>query len=203
MRIALVALVAGSLSLGAPVSADIFSSKSRSKLFNTQKKLLDTRASKQYHSSARLQPPTVVTPTKWDDGTSSTEEIKKYRGRYNGPYLAMARAAAQKHGVPQDLFLRLVYQESRFNHSAVSHAGAIGLAQLMPGTAKDLRVDPTVPHENLDGGARYLKMQYQEFGTWRLALAAYNAGPGAVKKYGGIPPFRETKSYVRIIAGKG
>ncbi|MEH6829376.1 lytic transglycosylase domain-containing protein [Sulfitobacter sp.] len=199
MRIAIVAMIVGTMSLGTPVSADIFSSKNRSKLFTTQKKLLDTRASKQYHSSARLQPPKVVTPTKWDDGTAT---VKKYRGRYKGPFLAMARAAADKHGVPQDLFLRLVYQESRFNHNAVSHAGAIGLAQLMPGTAKDLRVDPRVPHENLDGGARYLKMQYKEFGSWRLALAAYNAGPGAVKKYGGIPPFNETKNYVRIIAGK-
>lgn len=203
MRIAVVAVIATAVGLGTPVSADIFSSKSRSKLFATQKKLLDTRASKQYHSSARLQPPKVVTPTKWDDGTDSGEKVKKYRGRYKGPFLAMARAAADKHGIPQDLFLRLVYQESRFNQNAVSHAGAIGLAQLMPGTAKDLRVDPTVPHENLDGGARYLKMQYKEFGSWRLALAAYNAGPGAVKKYGGIPPFRETKNYVRIIAGKG
>lgn len=201
MRIAVVAAIAGTLGLSAPVSADIFSSKSRSKLFATQKNLLDTRASKQYHSSARLQPPKVVTPTKWNEGAGS-ETIKMYRGRYKGPFLAMARAAADKHGVPQDLFLRLVYQESRFNPNAVSHAGAIGLAQLMPSTAKDLRVNPNVPHENLEGGARYLMIQYKEFGTWRLALAAYNAGPGAVKKYGGIPPFHETKTYVRIIAGK-
>ena len=146
-----------------------------------------------------MQPPKVITPTKWDDGSGET--VKKYRGRYKGPYLALARAAADKHGIPQDLFLRLVHQESRWNHTAVSHVGAIGLAQLMPGTAALLRVDPTVPAENLEGGARYLRQQYEEFGTWRLALAAYNAGPGAVKKYGGIPPFKETKNYVRIIAG--
>jgi len=199
MRIAVVVTIAATLGLGAPASADIFSSKSRSKLFASQKNLLDTRASKQYHSSARLQPPKVITPTKWDDGSGET--VKKYRGRYKGPYLALARAAADKHGIPQDLFLRLVHQESRWNHTAVSHAGAIGLAQLMPGTAALLRVDPTVPAENLEGGARYLRQQYEEFGTWRLALAAYNAGPGAVKKYGGIPPFKETKNYVRIIAG--
>ncbi|MCX7565319.1 lytic transglycosylase domain-containing protein [Sulfitobacter sp. F26169L] len=198
MRIAVVAMIAGTMCLGAPASADVFSSKNRSKLFTSQKKLLDSRASKQYHSSARLQPPKVVTPTKWDDGSGS---VKKYRGRYKGPFLQMARAAADKHGIPQDLFLRLVHQESRWNPKAVSHAGAIGLAQLMPGTARLLRVDPTVPAQNLEGGARYLKQQYQEFGTWHLALAAYNAGPGAVKKYGGIPPFRETKNYVRIIAG--
>jgi soluble lytic murein transglycosylase-like protein len=200
MRIALVVLITGTMSFGAPVSADIFSSKNRNKLFATQKKLLDDRASKQYHSSARLQPPKVVTPTKWNDGSGGN--VKKYRGRYKGPYLALARAAADKHGIPQDLFLRLVHQESRWNAKAVSHAGAIGLAQLMPGTAALLRVDPTIPAQNLEGGARYLKQQYTEFGTWRLALAAYNAGPGAVKKYGGIPPYRETKNYVRIIAGK-
>jgi len=200
MRRAMVVFVAGTLALGGPVGAEVFSSKNRTKLFATQKKLLDTRASKQYHGSARLQPPQVVTPTKWDDGSGET--IKKYRGRYNGPFLAMARAAAVRHGVPQDLFLRLVYQESRFNPRAISHAGAIGLAQLMPDTAAELRVDPTVPQQNLEGGARYLKQQYLEFGSWRLALAAYNAGPGAVKKHGGIPPFRETKNYVRIIAGR-
>lgn len=199
MRIAVAAIIAGTLIIGAPASADIFASKSRSKLFSSQKKLLDTRAAKQYNNSVRLQPPKVITPTKWDDGSGAT--VKKYRGRYKGPYLALAKAAADKHGIPQDLFLRLVHQESRWNHKAVSHAGAIGLAQLMPGTAALLRVDPTVPSENLEGGARYLRQQYEEFGSWRLALAAYNAGPGAVKKYGGIPPFRETKNYVRIIAG--
>ncbi|WP_299558551.1 transglycosylase SLT domain-containing protein [uncultured Sulfitobacter sp.] len=197
MRIALVAIIVGSLVTGAPASADIFSSKSRSKLFSAQKKLLDSRASKQYHSSARLQPPKVVTPTKWDDETS----VRKYRGRYKGPFLNMAREAARKHGVPEDLFLRLVQQESGWNHKALSHKGAMGLAQLMPGTAARLRVDPAVPAQNLEGGARYLMQQYRAFGSWRLALAAYNAGPGAVKKYGGIPPYNETKNYVRIIAG--
>lgn len=201
MRKLIIAVLIGGLGMGGPVYADIFSSKSRSKLFASQKKLLDKRASKQYHSSARLQPPKVVTPTKWDDAASS-EKIRKYRGRYKRPFLAMARSAADKHGIPQDLFLRLVYQESRFNPNAISHAGAIGLAQLMPGTAADLRVDPTNPAQNLEGGARYLRQQYEEFGTWRLALAAYNAGPGAVKKHGGIPPFRETRNYVRIIAGR-
>ena len=71
----------------------------------------------------------------------------------------------------------------------------------MPATARSLGVDRTDPYQNLDGGARYLRMQYEEFKTWRLALAAYNAGPQAVKKYGGVPPFKETQNYVRIIWG--
>lgn len=113
----------------------------------------------------------------------------------------MARSAAVRHGIPEDLFLRLVQQESGWNPRAKSHKGALGLAQLMPATARNLRVDPHNPYENLDGGARYLKQQFRTFGSWRLALAAYNAGPGAVKKYGGVPPYRETKNYVRIIGG--
>ena len=78
----------------------------------------------------------------------------------------------------------------------------MGLAQLMPDTARALGVDPTDPGQNLDGGARYLRRQYDTFGTWDLALAAYNAGPGAVEQYGGIPPYAETQNYVRVIWGE-
>ena len=179
--------------------ADVFSSRSRNKLFSSQTKVLDNRAASQYNNSVRLQPPKVVTPTKWGDGSS--DRSPRYDGRYKGKYVVLAREAARRHGVPEDLFLRLVQQESNWNAEAKSHKGAIGLAQLMPGTARYLRVDPTDPKENLDGGARYLKEQYREFRSWRLALAAYNAGPGAVKKHGGIPPFRETRQYVRKIMG--
>ena len=176
-------------------TADVLSSKSRTKLFRSQTKVLDTRAAEQYNSSVRLQPQKVMTPTIWGD------DVESYEGRYNGPYLQMARDAARRHGVPEDLFLRLVHQESRFNPKARSHKGAIGLAQLMPFTAAKLGVDPHDPYQNLDGGARYLAEQYREFRNWRLALAAYNAGPGAVKKYGGVPPFNETRNYVRVIWG--
>ncbi len=103
--------------------------------------------------------------------------------------------------MPVDLFARLVQQESGWNPRALSHKGAIGLAQLMPATAQRLGVDPADPGQNLDGGARYLRQQYETFGTWRLALAAYNAGPGAVQKHGDIPPFRETQGYVLAILG--
>jgi soluble lytic murein transglycosylase-like protein len=179
--------------LSSPVTAEVFSSKSRSKLFASQKKLLDTRASSQYAASVRLKPTRVTTPTKWD--------LPKYGGKYKGQYHSMAREAARRHAIPEDLFLRLVQQESGWNPAAKSHKGALGLAQLMPETARVLRVNPHDPYQNLDGGARYLKLQYRAFGNWKLALAAYNAGPGAVKKYGGIPPFKETKNYVKVIAG--
>ena len=71
----------------------------------------------------------------------------------------------------------------------------------MPGTAARLGVDASDPVQNLEGGARYLRMMYNTFGSWRLALAAYNAGPAAVQKYGGVPPYQETLAYVRIIHG--
>jgi soluble lytic murein transglycosylase-like protein len=127
--------------------------------------------------------------------------IPRYSGS-NGQYQEMARAAARRHNVPEDLFLRLVRQESNFHPAAVSSKGAIGLAQLMPGTARLLRVNPHDPRQNLEGGARYLSMQYRKFGDWRLALAAYNAGPGAVEKYRGVPPYAETQQYVRKILGR-
>lgn len=114
-------------------------------------------------------------------------------------YAVMARAAAIKHNIPPDLFERLVKAESNWNPRAISPKGAIGLAQLMPFTARALGVDPRDPRQNLEGGARYLAQQYRRFGNWRLALAAYNAGPEAVEKYGGIPPFRETRNYVQKI----
>ena len=181
--------------LAAPsvVSADMFSTKSQRKLFKSQTNVLDNRAAQQYRNSVRLQPPKVHTPTKWSN--------LPYKGKYRGIYLNMAREAARRHGVPEELFLRLVQQESGWNPNARSHKGALGLAQLMPATARSLGVDPADPAQNLEGGARYLAEQYRTFKTWRLALAAYNAGPDAVRKYGGVPPYRETQGYVKAIWG--
>ncbi|MGN7869019.1 Soluble lytic murein transglycosylase precursor [Paracoccus haematequi] len=173
------------------------SSKSRAEQFARQTRLMDSRLAGQYQQSARLQP---------RGGASSSVEIElsanipAYRGK-RSDFIPHARAAARRYGIPEDLFLRLVQQESGWNPSARSHKGATGLAQLMPGTAAKLGVNPHDPVQNLHGGARYLRMMYNQFGNWRLALAAYNAGPGAVQKYNGIPPYRETRNYVRIIAG--
>ncbi|MFN4185921.1 MAG: lytic transglycosylase domain-containing protein [Hyphomonas sp.] len=97
------------------------------------------------------------------------------------------------------LFRSNIAVESGFNPSARSHVGAIGLGQLMPGTALALGVDPLDPEENLRGAARYLLAQLESFGSPELALAAYNAGPEAVRRYGGIPPFAETEGHVAAV----
>lgn len=175
---------------GIPVSADMFGTKSRRDIFRNQAKFLDSRLSQQYEGSRRLRP----------DSAAGTFD-KRYTGKYRGQYTDMARQAARRHSVPEELFLRLVQQESGWNPHAESHKGALGLAQLMPQTARALGVNPRDPYENLDGGARYLSRQYRKFKSWRLALAAYNAGPEAVERYGGVPPYKETKNYVRVIWG--
>jgi soluble lytic murein transglycosylase-like protein len=169
------------------------SNASRSAIFDAQKRLLDGRLAKQYDGSDRLRPDGA------DDGDDGA--IPAFRGNYRGEYLEAAKAAARKHNIPEDLFLRLVQQESGWNPRAVSPKGATGLAQLMPDTARLLRVDINDPEENLEGGARYLRMMYDRFGSWRLALAAYNAGPMAVENHDGIPPFDETQNYVKAILG--
>ena len=115
---------------------------------------------------------------------------------------AVERIAASNHISPA-LLEAVVWQESRWRSGARSPKGAIGLAQLMPGTARDLGVDPSDPHQNLAGGARYLRQQLDRFdGDLERALAAYNAGPQRVLRARGIPPIRETQSYVRAIVDR-
>ncbi|MBC6408261.1 MAG: lytic transglycosylase domain-containing protein [Rhodobacteraceae bacterium] len=196
IRLLVSGLAAIALLCNAAGADGIFSLKSRSAIFDSQKDFLDNRAARQYAHSARLKPPTIH-----GSNDASLEFLPSYSGKYRGRYLNLAKGAAKKHGVPEELFARLVQQESGWNPKAKSHKGAMGLAQLMPGTAKYLGVDPWDPKQNLDGGARYLAQQYREFGSWRLALAAYNAGPNAVKRHGGVPPYKETRNYVRIILG--
>ena len=117
------------------------------------------------------------------------------------PFGAEITAAAKKHGIDPALLAGLVKQESGFNPNAGSSAGAQGLCQLMPGTARGLGVtDLHDPVQSIEGGAKYLAQQLKTFnGDTALALAAYNAGPGAVQRFGGIPPYAETQNYVRIV----
>jgi soluble lytic murein transglycosylase-like protein len=109
--------------------------------------------------------------------------------------------AALRAGIEPALLASLVWAESGFDAGVRSHAGAIGLAQLMPGTAAGLGVDPYDPQQNLDGGARYLAEQIDRFGRPELALAAYNAGPSRVASAGGIPQIAETQAYVPRVMG--
>ncbi len=133
---------------------------------------------------------TVAMPQIADATTSSVRQHIQY--------------AASRYGISSALVDAVAWQESRYNNRARSPVGAIGVMQLMPGTARQLGVaDPTNVHQNIMGGTAYLRAQLDRFdNNIPLALAAYNAGPGAVQKYRGIPPYRETQNYVRQIMGR-
>jgi soluble lytic murein transglycosylase-like protein len=111
--------------------------------------------------------------------------------------------AAQASGLPAGLIDAVIRTESGYRPRAVSRAGAMGLMQLMPGTAREVGVrDAFDPRQNVLGGAKYLRKMLDTFGTIRLAIAAYNAGPGAVKQHGKVPPYRETIRYVDTVLGR-
>ena len=145
--------------------------------------------------------------------TSIFKRINTYQTRlatevnyhYLGPtsYQPLVKATAAKFNIPAGILARLIQAESSWNPSAVSPAGAFGLTQVMPATARGMGYSVDAlrrsPALQIEAGAKYLSQQYKRFGSWPLALAAYNAGPGAVSKYGGIPPYRETQNYVAKI----
>ena len=122
-------------------------------------------------------------------------------GALTTPFAGLFQAAESKYGVPASLLAAVAKQESGYNASAVSPAGARGLMQIMPGTAQGLGVDPMQPAQAVDGAARLLKDLIGRFGRVDHALAAYNAGPGAVLRYDGIPPYPETQRYVPAVLG--
>lgn len=133
----------------------------------------------------------------------SNEELMAIAGvAKKQDYLVLADRIAQEEGLPPESnFSRMITQESSGDPTAVSSKGAYGLAQLQPAAAQEVGVDRSNPVDNLRGGARYLKKQYERFGDWNLAHAAYNAGPENVTKYGGVPPFAETEKHVQKIMG--
>jgi soluble lytic murein transglycosylase-like protein len=143
---------------------------------------------------AQLQQATAADAT---TGATATQS----GGPVDGQYSDLINAAAQKYGIDPALLKGLIRQESNFNPNAQSGAGAQGLCQLMPGTAASLGcTNPLDPAQAIDAGAKYLSQQLKAFGgDPRKALAAYNAGPGAVQRSGGVPPYAETQNYVRSV----
>ena len=154
----------------------------------------------------RLPAPVVyAAPAAPVDGPAAAQASLTEVDAAAGPDDWRARVAelAAKYDISPALLEAVVWQESRWRTGAVSPAGARGLAQLMPGTARQMGVNPDDPHANLEGGARYLRMQLDTFGgDIEKALAAYNAGPGRVARAGGIPNIRETRDYVAAILGR-
>lgn len=150
-------------------------------------------------------------PTTTPEGTPWFEEEgkKPHFSDLGGARLSYAALephitrASQATGLPVALIDAVIRTESGYRPNAVSRVGAQGLMQLMPATARDMGVyDAFDPGQNIMGGARYLRKMYDRFGSLRLAVAAYNAGPAAVAKHGGIPPFKETRRYVQAVLSR-
>lgn len=153
--------------------------------------------------ASALQAATTADTTTADAPLSEQADSAVGGGAGSSEYNPLIEQAAARYGLEPAVLHGLIQQESGFNSSAQSSAGAAGLTQLMPGTAASMGVaNPMDPAESIEGGARYLSQLMSEFGgNTEDALAAYNAGPGAVQQYGGIPPYAETQSYVSKVLG--
>jgi soluble lytic murein transglycosylase-like protein len=157
-------------------------------------------------STGGATPPSTSFATALQSATAATAAptaTAASAGGDSSPYDGLITESAQRNGVDPALLKGLIRQESNFDPAARSGAGAVGLTQLMPATAAGLGVaDPTDPAQAIEGGARYLRAQLDRFGGDEAkALAAYNAGPGAVQRYGGVPPYAETQAYVQRVLG--
>ncbi|MXO90970.1 transglycosylase SLT domain-containing protein [Altererythrobacter aquaemixtae] len=151
---------------------------------------------------AQAAPPVQITAD-FTVPQAAIADAAKQAGLVPAAYMAKVQELSARFDLSPALIEALVWQESRWRANAVSPKGARGLAQLMPGTARELGVNPNDPFANLEGGARYLRQQLDRFdGNLEHALAAYNAGPGRVAKAGGIPRIRETQKYVAAIMGR-
>jgi cell wall-associated NlpC family hydrolase len=168
------------------------------------------------HTGASVEIDPVGTPTSIrriltdpssssDLSASSLSSVNGATGRPAGlgmsSYMQDFVSAGATYGVPSQLLAAVAQTESNYNPTAVSSAGAEGLMQFMPGTAAGLGIDPWDPSQAIQGAAKVLSQNHSEFGSWPLAVAAYNAGSGAVQQYGGIPPYPETENYVTKVLG--